>query len=88
MKDYLEKQGYYPVKITPSIRIRGYKPDVTGLKAKEVQCVEVKTDFNEYSVMGAVTQVRVYMFGSTHGFIAFPSSHWNKNSARRIKEFG
>jgi len=73
LKDYLEGKGYYPVKITPSIRIRGYRPDVTGLKGKEVLCVEAKPEFNEYRIMEAVTQAKIYMLGTTHVFVAFPS---------------
>jgi hypothetical protein len=76
VKESLEKEGYYPIKKQPLIRIRGYKPDVTGLKGKEVVCVEVKPDFDEYSAMAAMTQARVYQFGSTHTYVAFPKSDW------------
>jgi predicted Zn-ribbon and HTH transcriptional regulator len=86
VKDHLEKNGFYPVKITPSIRIRGYKPDVAGLKDKAVQCIEVKPDFNEYSVMAAITQARVYMFGSTHVFIAFPANQWKIPKQKKLRE--
>jgi len=78
VKDYLEAQGYSPVKLTPLIKIRSYRPDVTGIKGKEIQCVEVKPDFNEYSIMAAVTQAGVYMLGTTHTFVAFPFSDWNE----------
>lgn len=80
VKKYLETDGYYPVKKEPQIRIRGYKPDVTGLRGKQVQCVEVKLLFNEYEAMGAITQARVYQFGSTHSYVAFPKDEWNNQS--------
>lgn len=71
LEDYLKKNGYYPVKVTPLIKIRGYRPDVTGLKGKEVQCIEVKREINERSILEAVVQARIYMFGATHVFVAF-----------------
>ncbi len=73
LKGYLEGKGYYPVKITPSVKIRGYRPDVTGLNGKEVLCIEAKPEFNEYKIMEAVTQAKIYMFGATHVFVAFPN---------------
>lgn len=76
VKESLEREGYYPVKKSPLIRIRGYKPDVTGLKGKEVVCFEIKPNFDEYSAMAAMTQARVYQFGSTHTFVAFPEGDW------------
>jgi len=78
VRESLEREGYYPVKKSPLIRIRGYKPDVTGLKGKEVVCVEVKPNFDEYSAMSAMTQARVYQFGSTHTFVAFPEDDWQR----------
>jgi len=78
VKEFLEAEGFYPVKTTPSVKIRGYKPDVVGLKRKKIVCVEVKLDFNERSLMEAVTQAKVYMLGTTHVYIAFPSSSWQK----------
>jgi len=80
VKESFEKEGYYPVKKQPLIRIRGYKPDITGLKGKEVICVEVKPSFDEYSAMAAMTQARVYQFGSTHTYVAFPKSDWHTAS--------
>lgn len=74
---FLEKElGYYPVKIAPSLKIRKFIPDVTGIKGKRVITVEVKLDFNEMSMMGAITQAKVYSMGSTHAYIAFPSVVW------------
>lgn len=78
LKEYLEGKGYNPVKITPSIKIRGYRPDVTGLKGKEVQCIEAKPEFNEYRIMEAVTQAKIYMLGATHVFVAFPRPRGKK----------
>ncbi|MCD6549259.1 hypothetical protein J7K41_00915, partial [Candidatus Micrarchaeota archaeon] len=76
VKEFLEAKGFYPVKTTPSVKIRGYKPDIVGLKGKKVICVEVKLDFNERSLMEAITQAKVYMFGTTHVYVAFPFPSW------------
>ena len=78
LREHLETSGYYPVKKEPAIRIRGYKPDVTGLKGKEVQCIEAKPALDEHAAMAAVTQARVYQFGSTHTYVALPSRAWQE----------
>ena len=64
-KKYLENHGYYPVKIEPQVKIRGYRPDLTALKGKEVQCIEVKPNFDENALMASVSQARVYQLAST-----------------------
>ncbi len=77
IQNYLVKNlGYYPVRTEPSIKILEYRPDVTGIKGKQVITVEAKLGFDEKSVMEAVTQAKVYSMGSTHSFIAFPLSAW------------
>jgi Holliday junction resolvase len=76
VKEFLESKEYYPVKTTPVIKIRGYKPDITGLKGKEVLCVEVKPGFNEEYLMQAITQAKVYKFGANYVYVAFPLHSW------------
>ncbi len=84
LKNYLEKNNYFPVKISPSIKIRKYRPDVVGLRGKEVQCIEVKPEINEYRIMEAITQAKIYMLGATHVFVAFP--HPSKKEEKDLLE--
>jgi hypothetical protein len=86
VKEFLESKGYFPVKKEPLIRIRGYRPDITGLKGKEVRCVEVKPDFDERSSIEAITQARVYQFGSTHVYVAFPKDSWFNSQNEELRE--
>jgi hypothetical protein len=87
IRNYLESNlGYYPVRIAPSISIRGYRPDVTGIKGKRVVTVEAKLGFDEKSMMESVTQAKVYSIGSTHAYVAFPLSDWTdgKEQLRKL----
>nr|MDO8100082.1 hypothetical protein [Candidatus Njordarchaeota archaeon] len=85
VKGLLEKEGFYPVKKEPSIVIKGYRPDVTGVKGKEVRSVEVKLNFDERSVMSAISQAKVYQLGSTHAYVAFERHNWD--SRRDLQDF-
>ena len=85
IKGYLKDNGFYPVRKEPTIRIRGYKPDVTGLRGKEVQTVEAKKDFDDMSLMSAITQAKVYQLGSTHTYIAFPAHSWDDTNKEDLR---
>ncbi|MHA1909807.1 MAG: hypothetical protein ACW98Y_21110 [Candidatus Thorarchaeota archaeon] len=86
IQKHMEKElGFYPVRIAPSISIREYKPDVTGIKGKKVVTIEAKISFDAKSLMEAVTQAKVYSMGSNYAYVAFPISEWNSGT-KELKE--
>ncbi|MHA1294331.1 MAG: hypothetical protein ACTSQJ_16935 [Promethearchaeota archaeon] len=86
IKTFLQHRGYFPVKITPNLKVRDYYPDVTGLKRKKVITVEVKNELNTKILINAITQASIYQLGSTHSYIAFPLDSWRDPKKKKLRK--
>jgi hypothetical protein len=79
---YFLEQGYMPVKVNSVAAVKDarYRPDVVGLNGMKVVGVEVEAYFDEYKILEATTQAKIYQRGCTHVYVAFPQKEYEKAS--------